>query len=450
MKGEMLIFRKELLDHVLSLRFAVGSLLFILSAAVCSSVRLHHYRQRLQAYHTLVADQEAFLDKYAHANRLWTIFVPYTPPPRMSVLLHESNPPADVFSAPEQVIEENPLDLLQPHLDFQVLIGLLGSLWALVLAYDTVSGERERGTWNLMRAHSISVARILTEKWWAGNLLIFSPLVLSVGLASIYIELDPEVNWGPEEWIAWGLSALVYGLYLSVFFTLGLLVSYCARRSSSSIIVLSFLWVAIVLLAPMLSSHVSASIRPVPSPVIVARELKRIEQERQVAARARVNELLKKGLSLGEIWASGELTTLNRPYEEKAARLAQDFRQRLAAQQRLTRRIASLSPAFCMVQAVSELAGVGSSSAEHVARSIENWRRLAGETVSRKIQKLREANPDFGWDDPLDVSDIPRFHYKERPLGERWRTASPYIGLLLLYEVGLWIVILILSQRVTD
>lgn len=448
MKVEAPIFRKELLESVVSFRFVIGSVLLIVSAVICSYVRFHDYHQRLKNYHLTLATQETFLEKYAHVNRLGPIFRPYVPPKRMSLLLGELAPHPAVFSEPRQLIDDNPAELLQPYFDFQSLVGILASLLAIVLAYDVISGERERGMLALMRSNSISIARIVIEKWLAGNLLALLPLALAVILTSIYIRLDSRVSWTAEDWIAWVIIAVVYAIYLSVFFTTGLLTSCVVKRSSVSIVTLSLLWVLLVIFIPSLSPHLSKAIKPVQPPEVVTRELERIEQERQAVARARTNELLGKGLSLGQIWASGEIEAVNKRYEEKAARVKQDFERQLANQRKLTRWISSLSPTFCMIQATSELAGIGVSGADHLSRAISEWRHMKDEAVERKVQKLREVNPHFGWDDPIDVSDVPRFVYKEQPLSSRWGAAVNYIALLVLYEIGLLVFTLLLSRRI--
>ncbi len=68
--------------------------------------------------------------------------------------------------------------------------------------------------------------------------------------------------------------------------------------------------------------------------------------------------------------------------------------------------------------------------------------------IQRKVQRLQAANPNFGPDDFIDVSDIPRFIYREQPLGSRWDAAVTYIGLLLLYETGFLVLALLLSRRI--
>lgn len=448
MKVEAPILRKELLEGVVSFRFVIGSVLLIVSAVICTYVRFHDYHQRLNNYHLTLASQEAFLEKYAHVNRLGPIFRPYVPPRRMSLLLRELAPNPDVFSKPQQLIDDNPAELLQPYFDFQSLVGILASLLAIVLAYDVISGERERGTLALMRSNSISVARIVMEKWVAGNILTVLPLALAVILTSVYIRLDSGVSWTAEDWIAWVIIVVVYAIYLSLFFTMGLLISCGVKSSSVSIITLSLLWVLLVILIPSLSPHLSKAMKPVQPPEVITRELERIEQERQAAARARTNELLGKGLSLGQIWASGEIEAVNRRYEERAARLKQDFEQQLADRRKLTRWISSLSPTFCMFQSTSELAGIGPSGADHIRRALSEWRHMRDDAVERKVQKLREANPHFSWDDPIDVSDVPRFVYKEQPLSSRWGAAVNHLALLVLYEIGLLVLTLLFSRRI--
>jgi ABC-2 type transport system permease protein len=444
MKIEAPILKKELLDGMVSFRFAIGVILMIVSAAMCSYVRFHEYDQRLNTYHLTMATQQAFLDEYAHVNRLRAVFQAHVPPRRMSLLLRELTPNPDLL----QTLDENPADLLHPSFDFQWLVGILGSLLAIVLAYDVISGERERGTLALMSSNAISLTRVAIEKWFGGNLLTVFPLLLVVLLTSIYIRLDSSLNWGVEEWVAWPLMAIVYAMYLSVFFTAGLLISCLVRRSSVSVLTLSLLWVLVVVFIPSLGLPLSKVMKRVQPPEVVARQLRAIEQERESAVRARINELLRNGVSVEQAWASGELDVISKPYQTRAMRLQQDSERQVADQRRLARWISALSPTFCMIQSTSELAGIGVSNADFLTRSIDEWNRLVDDLVQRKVERLRAANPNFGPDDHMDVSDIPRFTYREQPLSSRWHAAVNYIGLLLLYEMGLLVLTLLLSRRI--
>ncbi len=151
MKIEAPILKKELLDGMVSFRFTIGVILMIVSAAICSYVRFHEYDQRLNNYHVTLATQQAFLEEYAHANRLRAVFQAHVPPRRMSLLLRELTPNPDLM----QTIEDDPADLFQPSFDFQWLVGILGSLLAIALAYDVISGERERGTLALISSNSV-------------------------------------------------------------------------------------------------------------------------------------------------------------------------------------------------------------------------------------------------------------------------------------------------------
>jgi ABC-2 type transport system permease protein len=445
MKIEAPILKREVLDGMVSLRFVIGVILMIVSAAICSYLRFHEYDRRLNNYHVTLATQRAFLEKYAHVNRLGAIFQAHVPPRHMGLLLHERTPNPNLV----QTLDDDPTDLFQPSFDFNWLVGILGSLLAIVLAYDAMSGERERGTLALIASNPLSLTRVVIEKWLGGNLLTVFPLILAILLASIYIRLNPRVNWAVEEWGAWFVMAIIYAVYLSVFFTAGLLISCSMRRSSVSILALSLLWVLAVVFIPSLGLPLSKVMKPVPPPEVIAQQLQTIEQERESAIRARINELIRSGLSVEQAQArmSEELDEISRPYRTKAARLTQGYERQLADQRRLARWISAFSPTFCMIQATSELAGIGASSHDHLTRSIDEWSRLTYDLIQRKVQRLRAANPNFGPDDFIDVSDIPTFIYREQPLSSRWDAAVTYIGLLLLYEAGLLVLTLLLSRR---
>ena len=57
------------------------------------------------------------------------------------------------------------------------------------------------------------------------------------------------------------------------------------------------------------------------------------------------------------------------------------------------------------------------------------------EFVKKKVGEAKEADPTFDSNTFLDISDRPRFSYKEEPLQKRLRLGLTYWGILLAFNV---------------
>ncbi|MFZ2148761.1 MAG: hypothetical protein WAV28_16225, partial [Sedimentisphaerales bacterium] len=76
-------------------------------------------------------------------------------------------------------------------------------------------------------------------------------------------------------------------------------------------------------------------------------------------------------------------------------------------------------------------------------RSLDYFEQTKGEYqrqqfhsyVDKKIDDAREKDPEFEEDSFIDVSDRPRFVFKEEPLKDKLNEVLPYWGILVLFNV---------------
>ena len=62
-----LTFQKEILDHLLSLRFTVGLVLCLVVSLTAVIILTHDYQRELADYNQRIAMQDDFLNNYAHS-----------------------------------------------------------------------------------------------------------------------------------------------------------------------------------------------------------------------------------------------------------------------------------------------------------------------------------------------------------------------------------------------
>lgn len=120
-------------------------------------------------------------------------------------------------------------------------------LIALLLAFDTVVGERERGTLLLLLAYPVSRWQVLTGKF-AGHILILAgATAVGYGAAGLAISLLGE-GADAQAWRAFGALIGSSVLLGGVFLAIGYLISVVVRERATAAGLAVAVWLVFVLL----------------------------------------------------------------------------------------------------------------------------------------------------------------------------------------------------------
>ena len=87
----------------------------------------------------------------------------------------------------------NPFLNLFSSIDLVFIFQGILSLLALVFAYDTLAGERERGTLRLVLTHPVRHGQILFAKYISGMICLLIPLLMCVLLVLIMLTTSASV-----------------------------------------------------------------------------------------------------------------------------------------------------------------------------------------------------------------------------------------------------------------
>ena len=166
-----------------------------------------------------------------------------------------------------------------PSLDMALIIRVVLSLLALMLAYDAISGERERGTLAVTLSNSIPRHHVLLGKLLGGMISIAIPLATGLLTGLLVVLLYGSAILDGSAWIRIGLVFLCSLLYLSTIFMMGILVSARTRRSATSLVILLFIWVVLVVLWPNMGSYVARQTLKVEDKSVVDTKREALERE---------------------------------------------------------------------------------------------------------------------------------------------------------------------------
>lgn len=149
----------------------------------------------------------------------------------------------------------NPRLAAAGHLDLGFVLIALLPLFVIAITYDIVSGERERGTWQMARLFA-RPRRLVAAKIGARMVLV-AGLVVSLALIAILlagIDADGRAGW----------AAALIALHVLFWFALCLGVAGGRRSSTTNAMILLGVWVALTFLAPAVLSLTNAILHPVP------------------------------------------------------------------------------------------------------------------------------------------------------------------------------------------
>jgi len=280
------LIKKEFLGHLLTFRFAVAMILCEALILASTYILVRDYEVRLKNHDEAAAQHEQGM-KYIKVFSQVRATVDRRPHP-LSILAagSERDLGSSVFVRHLQVPvsaygkggSSNPLLSVFSSVDLAMIVRVLLSLLVLLLSYDAISGERERDTLAQTLANSVSRAHVLLGKYLGGMAGVTVALLIALLSAVLVAGLSQSVSFSASEYVRIGGILLASLLYLSALFLVGMLISARAGRSSTSLILLFFLWIVFVVLIPNASAYLSKHIRPVPSDAEVSAETEELER----------------------------------------------------------------------------------------------------------------------------------------------------------------------------
>ena len=263
------IAKKEFLLNLMTFKFAVGTILCVVLMAVFMPVLVNDYQHRLEHYNKEVATNEAELRKVrVYKNIMPTI---YRPPRVLSVFSQGlekqlgNSAKIELDKVPEisaAAAKGNPYLSIFPVFDASLIFKIVISVLALLVAYDVISGERERGTLKLMLSGTAARYQVLLGKLLAGLMVLVVPISIAFITGLIILLSFPMVELNTSDWSRIGLMYVASLIFISAMYNLGLLFSCLASRSAISLVLGLFVWIVFAVVIPNGSVYLATHIRP--------------------------------------------------------------------------------------------------------------------------------------------------------------------------------------------
>lgn len=455
-----IIFEKEIRDIIGSTKFAVtfgACALLIIAAFYAGAAR---YQLQRSHYEASVAANLAELNgvtDWATVGET-SIFMP--PRPLASLVSGVSNDigRSAVVRGRGEVIpqgshyNENLIYAVFRYLDLEFVFQVILSLFAILLGYDAISGEKERGTLRLSFANAIPRHTYILGKAAGSTMILALSLLCAVALGCLLLPLMGIVLSG-DEWLRLGLITFTGLLYFVAFLTLSLWVSAMTKRSANSFLALLVIWIMSVMVVPRVAVLLAGRAVDVPSADSIASQkgqfATQLHQEFLDGLSGFSIPLAEAGSDPGRALMSF-MDSLSNVRESKmhqfASRLNETRQNRRLKQHQVSFALARISPTASMTLATSRLAGTslelenrfyeqaGAFQTEFGNFKTEKVGMNAG-GVMRVISIEDGANPPPP-PEPVDADELPAFHFQDVTSSEAIEASAADIGLLAIFALA--------------
>ena len=414
------LIKKEIHDHILSIRFAVSMILALIfligSTAMLSVDKTWAGRQLYTGYK---------LKDYLYTNK-YSWYWMNRDLPTLRVLatgLDEElslNANSEAIWGPQfennRQYVHNPNRYLFSQLDFVFFFSVIGSLLAFVFTYDAISGEHRRGTLRLLLINPISRPLLLSAKFVGSYLSLITSLLPALVSVILLLYLMPNIHLRPSDWVATLFLFLLVLLYLSVFCVLGLFGSCVTKHPKTTLTTLMTLWVVVVLVIPNFSPFLAASLRPIPAVHEVQRNIRELGRVINQQGREDIENFIQEHGGDYEALSDVEMRVINQIHAEverkemnlsvgKVAEIRQDFINKVEAQADLNLSMSLISPVAAFVYLATDIANTGILSEWDFRRAVIRYRNQYAQHVNNYIEEtgdyeilhriLKADPPDF-------------------------------------------------------
>jgi len=454
------IIKKEILDTITTPKFVFTFLLCTVLILLSVFTGVSNYEAEKKEYTASVALNKENMESQRDYQSLAGGIRINKPPQVLGTIVSGIEEavgrvaPVNIASDPslvESKYESNPVFAVFGALDLMFIVKIVLSLFAILFTYDAIVGEKERGTLKLSLSNSVPRDRLILGKAIGGYVSLLIPLLIPLLLSLIILLLAPDLALSKADWTRLLFIFLMFFLYLSVFFSLGLFVSTRTSRSSTSFLVLLFVWVVFVMVIPKAAVVTASHIRPIPSIHEITAKKAAFLKQISVDYNKDLQEWIKKNApktpqeqkAFQEVLMKhvqdiqNEATT---KIDEQNALLEKDYDLRKKAQQSLALNLSRISPASALTFGSMTIARTGVNEYARFLASLRAYKPIYTKWINSKMGTSIQALQGRA---QVDISDMPQYSYEPESVSQSVIRAVPdfslMIGLIIVFFVGAYV-----------
>jgi len=403
-----IVIKKEILENLLTLRFAVLTLFCVILIPLSFYFNYKSYQTHLNDYRETVRLHQEKLNTVYARNYTEKMKGFRAPSPLMVfargledilprwVTATKSGPEFGKATSSQEAIQT-----FVENVDFHFIIKFIFSLVALLFSFNLICGEKEKGTIRQTLANSIPRHQLLLGKIIGSYSVLIIPFLFSFVIGLLLLSfLAPELLSGEN--LLRIFSIMVTSLlYVSVFFTLGLLISTETKNTITALVILLFLWILIVFVIPGVSNILAKIVYPVKTEQVLNLEKDLIQKQINKEKAEALKDILlrfQEGGGMGGWTEEGRKRfeqyqkarkPIAKKFEEREqkelAKLDREYWQDKQHQEKLTVLFSRLSPAPAFSYAITNFTNTGLACKHDFNSAAINFNMAMNDEVYSKI-----------------------------------------------------------------
>lgn len=463
------LIRKEFLDSFLNQRFVALAIFSIVLMPLSAVINYKFYEVRKTSFDSQLAEVSEGDNAVLRAYRAPVILSavargvePYMP---IYYAFNSASSGRNNDTTVPGNIEAQEFSTLSTFgtFDFLFLVQFVFSLLAVLLAFDMVAGEKERGTLKALLSNSIPRDSILIGKFFGGFAILWLTFVIGFLLLFLVLSLFDAQFFESDNLLRLGFIFSFSTLFIAVFFSVGLMVSTFCHTTRTAIVALLVIWVVVQLVVPKAGEMIATILQPVRSEHEVRVQKQQVIEEEVQAMEESAGKLL---IQLSGKASLGDASRMMRAepslqssfrirYQDQFREYKQRQNDRLQAikqtwdrekQQQLTlgRSISLLSPASALTFLITDAAGTGdlayakykeavAEQYQIVDREYFSKRESSGYRIRTENMMMASSFPDSDGNNEPNLEAIPQFNVSEPLLGSVIESNVWAIGIMVFY-----------------
>jgi ABC-type transport system involved in multi-copper enzyme maturation permease subunit len=447
------------------IRDLLGSVKFAIAFSVCAVLILLSFFTGAQNYTIAQRQYEAAKAENLHQLDGMTdwlmlrqnrIFLP--PEPVAAIVTGVSNDigrTVEVSGRGELVsqdsrFEDEPLFAVFRFLDLEFVFGVVLSLLAILLGYDAICGEKERGTLRLVFSHAVPRATYILGKA-IGSVAALLPALLIPLLTGCLLLIVMGIPMQGDDWVRLAMVIVSGLVFFTVMLMIAIFVSALTHRSSSAFLSLLVIWVLTVFVVPRAAVLLAGRAVEVPSADEIAAQKSAYGAELWAAGREKLSNFAPS--------KTGDMEAMMKEFQdmmekqaderdEKMQQLAGQLNESRANRQRIQQGwafgLSRLSPLASFSLTAMTLAGTDlrmrdrfqDEAKEYQTDYAKFMKAKTGMVPGRGMVIMRVNEDSREKPKPVDPKELPEFHFARSSTVEATAASLPNLGLLVLWGLG--------------
>ena len=347
--------------------------------------------------------------------------------------------------------EGEPLFAVFRFLDLEFVFGVVLSLLAILLGYDAICGEKERGTLRLVFSNAVPRATYLIGKL-VGSIAALVPALIIPVLVGCLLLIAMGIPMDSGSWLRLALAIGTGLLYFVVILTLSIMVSSMTHRSSSSFLTMLVIWVMAVFVVPRAAVLLAGRAVDVPSVDELSAKKQAFGGQMFAANRQALSSWSPQS-------TGGDMSATMKQFQDMMEKQADERDQKMQAfsgqlnedranrqrvQQRWAFAAARLSPMASFSLSITSLAGTDLRLSDRFADEAKAYQDDYAKFIKAKTGMvpgrgmiIMRVNEESGEKPkPVDPKELPEYQHREITTQSSVAAAVPGIGLLFLWGLG--------------